>query len=154
MVIHTRVPRIRTRRPTPAQHAFRGFFGADLDAWLDAFWSDLDAPAETAWPPVDVTDDADAVVLSAELPGLGAENFEVLVEDDVLTIRGRRRRGASGRGLDDAPDAPAFARSFRLPFEVEADTVSGRYRNGVLTLTVPRPGEPGSQVRSVPVTTG
>jgi HSP20 family protein len=133
----------RTGRPAAA-------VAGDLAALLDALRYDVEAARSAApWPPVDVSRTPETLVLRAELPGLEVGDFEVLVEDDVLTLRGRRgpQRRAPREGF-------GFARRFRLPFEIDAADVRGRYRNGVLTLTLPCPDGSPTGVRTVPVGVG
>ena len=107
-------------------------------------------------PSVDVDETEDEIRVSAELPGLDEEDFEVLIEGDVLSIRGEK-----GHGLDNESQGHrhlessygSFHRRFRLPFEVDADAVKAKYRNGLLEVAVAKPAEDEPAVRTIPVTT-
>jgi HSP20 family protein len=80
------------------------------------------------------------VVLKADLPGLKREDIDLTFENQLLTIRGERRRD------DDIQDEAyqrveraygPFSRSFTLPATVDAARVRAEYRDGVLTVTLP-----------------
>ena len=73
----------------------------------------------------------------------------------MLTIKGKKREERSDEGEDRSwveGRAGSFERAFRLPWEVAAETVKAVYKNGVLTVTVPKPEEVKPQVRTIPVT--
>jgi HSP20 family protein len=94
-------------------------------------------------PPVNLYESGDAYVLTAELPGLRAEDIDVSVERDRVTLRGERRieypKDASLHRVERR--AGAFRRTVQLPLEVEGEKVEAIYRNGVLTLRIPKAPE-------------
>jgi HSP20 family protein len=91
-------------------------------------------------PPVDLYETADSFIVSAELPGLAREDIDIRFHDGQLTLQGTRRK----------PDVPCeryhrverghgtFLRRFALPSSVRADEISAEFREGVLTVTVPK----------------
>jgi HSP20 family protein len=85
------------------------------------------------------TDDSLEVV--AELAGMDGNDIDVLVEGDVLSIRGFRERPQTGRitSFYEAriPFGP-FVAELAIPFEIEWDNTSAQYNNGVLTISLPR----------------
>jgi HSP20 family protein len=96
------------------------------------------------YPPVNVFDHGDTYVVKAELPGIDPERIEISVEDDTLTLRGERafvepsksaayHRRERGEGK--------FRRVVRLPGRVAGDETKAQYRNGVLTVTIPKAKE-------------
>ena len=93
------------------------------------------------FPAVNIWTHEDSAILTAELPGMEAEDLEVTAKEDTVTIRGSRDVEDAG---DDAAylrrERPSgrFSRSFQLPFRADADGIQADYRNGVLRLTVPR----------------
>ena len=102
-------------------------------------------------PPVNLYETNGAYVLTAELPGLRVEDIEITVERDRLTLRGERR-------IDHPQDASlhrverrggAFRRTVQLPVEVDGEKVEAAYRNGVLTLRIPK--APQHQPRRITV---
>ena len=95
-----------------------------------------------AWNPnVDIYENKDQIVLEAELPGMNREDFELTVENNVITLRGERRFEKK----DDADNYHrversygSFSRSFTLPQVVSGDGATAEYRNGVLRVTLPK----------------
>ncbi len=95
------------------------------------------------FPPVNLYESGDSYVLTAELPGLRAEDIEVSIERDRVTLRGERRieypKEASLHRVERR--AGAFRRTVQLPLEVEGEKVEAIHRNGVLTLRIPKAPE-------------
>lgn len=114
----------------------------NVDRWFDTLFQDWNRPAfATAAPRVDVREEADGYHLEAELPGLTEQDFTVNVEHDLLTIASQRaqesEREEQGYVIRERR-AGAFKRSFALPQDADADGISARYRDGLLTVTVPK----------------
>ncbi|HEX6941005.1 MAG TPA: Hsp20/alpha crystallin family protein [Longimicrobiales bacterium] len=92
-------------------------------------------------PPVDITERDDALVLTAELPGMRREDVDVELENNVLTIRGEKkeeREEKRGERFLYERRYGSFSRSFTLPRAVDPDRISARFSNGVLTVTMPK----------------
>src|ERR1700677_903421 len=95
-------------------------------------------------PAVDVYEDKNDVFVKAELPGLKKEGIEVSLEDGVLSISGERKNDEK---LENAETYRAerfvgrFHRSLTLPTPVKADQVKANYKDGVLTITLPKAEE-------------
>jgi HSP20 family protein len=153
MFIRTIVPRSNVHRSLPRRRVARPLF--------DELWRDFGfaAGCETRFVPrIDVSESDAELRLSAELPGLQKGDFDVTVDGDVITIKGAKKvergDGEATKHLARAERSTGeFSRAFRLPFEVDPDSVSGCYRDGVLSVTVPKPAEPEPQVRTIPITT-
>jgi HSP20 family protein len=111
--------------------------GSMFDATPFARWEN---PAMTA-PAIDITEDAAAYKLTAELPGMTEQDIEVALRGDVLTLKGEKKEE---KETDEAEmhlserSYGAFARSFTLPEGVDADKIGAAFANGVLTLTLPK----------------
>jgi HSP20 family protein len=152
MAIQATIPRRLVRRSHPRRRAVHPFFGE--------FRRDFGfAPAagETAFRPrIDASQTDEELRLTAELPGLEDGDFEVTVDGDVITIKGEKKvaREANLQGCACAERTSGeFSRSFRIPFDIDPESVKGSYRNGVLTVVVPKPVESQTQVRTVPIET-
>lgn len=101
--------------------------------------------AGSSWSPaIDIFDTADAIVLKAELPGLKAEDIDIQVDDDVLTLTGERRfedRVEEGRYHRIERAYGRFQRSVTLPPNVKVDEISANVDHGVLEVRVPKADE-------------
>ena len=95
-------------------------------------------------PPVDVTEDEDAYHVTAEVPGMKAEDVTVEVHDGVLTLRGEKRsereeKSEHARYVERTYGS--FSRSFRLPENADVDQVEAKCKDGVLSLAIPKRAE-------------
>lgn len=114
-----------------------GQMQAEMDRWFQ-LGNDSFAPGT---PPVDVWVKDDEVVVEAELPGFEAHDVDISVENDVLTLRGKRAAPEPAEGARHHRQERGFgefARTFRLPFRVDADAVDARFTNGILEVKLPR----------------
>jgi HSP20 family protein len=97
-----------------------------------------DAPGWT--PAVDLYETPDRFVLSLELPGLTRDDIKIEIQQDMLVVRGERpvrhEEGAHYPRVERGHGA--FARSFALPQPVEVEGVEAEFRDGVLTVAVPK----------------
>ncbi len=90
-------------------------------------------------PSMDIHEESDRFVISADLPGLQADDIEILVEHDRLTIKGERK---FERRVEDKDfgrferHEGSFQRSFKLPENADLDQVSASNQNGVLEVTI------------------
>jgi HSP20 family protein len=99
-------------------------------------------PMDRSWAPaVDMYETANEVVVSAELPGLNEKAIQLSITGDLLTIRGERQ------GNEEVKDGShyrrerwfgRFERTLALPVPVEASKVKATYRDGVLTVKLPK----------------
>ncbi len=92
--------------------------------------------------------------VNMELPGVAAEDIEVSMHDDTLMIKGEKRfqREETGRSYYFSErEYGAFQRSFRLPADADAEKVSADFKNGVLTVTVPKAGARSEKARRVEI---
>ena len=95
--------------------------------------------AGQGWPSLEVNATDKEVRVSAELPGLEEKDVEILVDDDVLTIRGEKKaeNEAKDRGFTERYYG-RFERRMVLPFEVDDQKGEASFKNGVLTVTLPK----------------
>jgi|SRR5208282_1671952 len=95
-----------------------------------------------AWSPVlDVREDADNFVVRAELPGLKREEIEVSLHDGALVIAGERKAENVEEGVEVHRQERyygKFQRALTLPTPVAAEKIKAQYKDGVLTVTLPK----------------
>jgi HSP20 family protein len=96
-------------------------------------------------PPADVLADGDGVTVYMDVPGMRAEDLEIELQNDILTVRGNRRYPYEGQ---DGPSGNVrrvergfgeFERSLRVPQGLDPDSVTAEVHDGVLKLRIPKP---------------
>lgn len=95
-------------------------------------------------PAVDVFDRGSEVVIHAEIPGAKKEDIDIRVENNVLTLRGKKERSEEVKeeGYFRSERAyGTFSRSFSLPTSVNVSKIAADFKDGVLTLTLPKAEE-------------
>jgi HSP20 family protein len=120
----------------------------------ESFRNHSEESALTTWaPPVDIYETPNELVVKADLPDVNEKDIDVRVENNLLTIRGERKfeKSVSEENfLRVERTYGAFSRSFSLPNTVNAEAIAAEYKNGVLTVTLPKREE--SKPRQVKVT--
>lgn len=86
---------------------------------------------------VDIREQEDAYVLQALVPGLKADDLNIQVLEDVVTIEGEFKAGENEYLVRELPHG-SFHRSLRLPVALEAEKAQAKISDGVLTLTLPK----------------
>ena len=86
---------------------------------------------------VNIREEDDAYILSSLVPGLKAEDLNIQILDDVLSIEGEYQADENEYLLRELPNG-SFTRTLRLPAAVEADSVEAKITDGVLTLKLPK----------------
>ena len=92
-------------------------------------------------PPVDIYETDENLVLKAELPGIDPNNVEIRVEDNSLYLKGERKfeKEVKEQNYHRVERSyGTFTRTFSLPSSIDADKVTANYKEGVLTLTMPK----------------
>ena len=107
------------------------------DSWFQA-------PTHKGWmPAVNVEEKKDEVVLTAELPGLGDEDVEIELENNILTIRGEKREEREEGDEESRYHLwerryGSFQRSFTVPRTVKPDDINAAFEDGILTVHMPK----------------
>jgi HSP20 family protein len=122
-----------------------------FDRFFESGWPEL--PVMGRWAPtVDVTENKDAVTVTAELPGVEQKDIGVSLQDGVLTIKGEKhaeKEEQDKRQHRVERSYGAFLRSIRLPAAVEAGKVTATFKDGVVTITLPK--APEAKGTTIPV---
>lgn len=119
------------------------------DRLMDDFLTDAFAPAfnreglrTREWlPAVDIREDGEALKMFVEVPGMDREDVNLSIEDNVLTISGERRfeKDVEKEEYHRIERAyGTFSRSFTLPRNVDSEKVKATYKDGVLTIELPK----------------
>jgi len=111
---------------------FDDFFSLKPTNFFDSDWV----------PAIDVQEDNKGIYVKADMPGIDEKNLEVSIENNVLSIKGEkteeRREGDEKRSLIVERKHGSFQRSIRLPEGIKSNEVKAEFKNGVLTLNIPK----------------
>jgi HSP20 family protein len=105
-------------------------------------------------PAVDVVEKDKEYEITAELPGLDEKNVEVKFADGFLTIKGEKREEKEERKKDyylSERRFGSFQRSFQVPESVDADKIVANFKNGVLTVTLPKSPEAQKKEKKIAI---
>ncbi|OJF76431.1 MAG: hypothetical protein BKP49_06955 [Treponema sp. CETP13] len=152
---------------------FNPLFNSDF---FDAFDSSVSGDRSTGSsyaPKVDVRENEKAYIFDMELPGMTKENVDISLKDKVLTINSHKEeklesadsdkkekgkevakndeqtREAGERWLIRERTSSEFTRSFHLPKDVDGENISATFKNGMLSITVPR--KPETQPKTIKI---
>jgi HSP20 family protein len=106
---------------------------------VDPFWR-----GEVSWgkaPAVDIAEKEKTYEITAELPGMDESNIDVKVSDGTLTIKGEKKDEREEKKKDyylSERRYGSFQRSFGVPDGVDADKIEAHFKNGVLTVSLPK----------------
>jgi HSP20 family protein len=105
-------------------------------------------------PSIDVDESEKAYTVTAELPGLGEDDVELNLAENTLTLSGEKRaereETEGGRRWTERSYG-RFSRTIPFPTEVDADKVEARFKNGVLTVTLPKNEKARDKTRRIEV---
>lgn len=136
----TTIAKYRSLSPTQVLRAFNSAFPGSPAFPFGAF-------IDTDWvPPVNVAETPDAILVTAELPGVSPDDVEIQVEENVLTIRGEKREEREEEAAERQMHISerikgAFSRSFTLPRKVDVEGITADFGEGVLKVSVPKAPE-------------
>ena len=115
----------------------------EVDDLFDTFFRGLDRPffGYKAWPAIDVAEQDNAVVVRAEVPGCKAEDINVSVYGNTLTISGEKKLSEEKKekGYYHVESCQgSFRRELTLPTDVDQHKIDAEYKDGVLSITLPK----------------
>lgn len=134
-------------------------FRREVDRMFDDFLSGspgrgMTAMGQALGPIIDIEESERELVVTAEIPGLESSDFDVTLVDNVLTIKGEKKREREHQDGDTYYTERrfgAFSRAVRIPFELKDEKVDAKYDKGVLTIRIPKPAEAQRNLRRIEV---
>lgn len=118
------------------------FFSGFEDLFRD--WPSLNGDRNW-YPAMDLVDEKDRLLAHVELPGVDPKSVQVDLQGDTLTVSGSRddvvRETKDGKVLKREHSYGAFRRAIELPYRVKVDGVKATYKNGVMTISLPKAEE-------------
>lgn len=104
------------------------------------------------WPSVEISETERHITVTAEVPGLEEKDIDVLLDDGVLTLRGEKRSETEDKDRQFSERYYGhFERRIPLGFEVEEDQVTAAFKNGLLTVTLPKSASARSRVKRIEI---
>jgi len=104
------------------------------------------------WPSVEISETEKAITVTAEIPGLDENDVEVLLEEGMLTLKGEKRSESEDRDRQFSERFYGrFERRIPLAAEIAEDQVDARFKNGVLTVTLPKTEKAQTQVKRIAI---
>ncbi len=104
-------------------------------------------------PSVDIVEEEKAYLVKADLAGMKPEEIKIEVKDNVLTVSGERKLEKKEQGENGyrriEREYGSFTRAFTLPETAEGEKIDAAYKDGVLTVTIPKRAE--TEPRQIPV---
>jgi HSP20 family protein len=115
---------------------FDDFLGRPLmrTEWSEGVWN----------PSVDISETKDNVIIKAEMPGLNKEDVKISMQDNMLTLTGEKKQEKEEKETNYhriERSYGAFSRSFSLPTSVKSDKIRATYKDGILSITLPKTEE-------------
>ena len=135
------------------QQEMNSIFNRFSDNFLAPFRED----SWSTFPKVNVKEYKRTIEVTAELPGIDKKDIEISVSDNVLTLRGEKRQENETKENNYyrmERSYGSFNRNVTLPSEVIADKTDAKFKNGVLTITVPKKPDSEQKSKKIEIKTG
>jgi len=158
-----RTPPAKTAVSQPPRTVFGapvGWLRSEIDRLFDDFafpgrsvFAFNDHPT-TSVPAIDFTRSDNGYTLTAELPGLSEKDVEISVADGVLSLSGEKKEEQERKEegcLVSERRYGSFRRSMSLPEDVDASNIAARFKDGVLTVTLPRDEKSAQRARKIAI---
>jgi len=138
------LPMLKNRQMTPTLRGLDDVFDAVLSK-LDPFFYSEELSEFGNFSKLDVSVTDNAVAVKLPLPGYDGKDIVVEIEQDMLHVRGERkidndRKNKEGKVIRRERTTSSFSQSVKLPVAVKGAEAKAAYRDGVLTVTMPREG--------------
>lgn len=155
--------RSNNRTPAPYRDDDRSPFLSlhrEMNRVFDDFFRDFDMRLPMmggvgfngGWPQVDLAETDKELTVTAELPGMEEKDVELLLQDGMLTLKGEKRSETEDKARQFSERYYGrFERHIPLGAEVQADKAEARFKNGVLTVTLPKNPEAQPKAKRIAI---
>lgn len=127
---------------------------------FDRLFGDFFGPSDSeyfqskrSWSPrVDISENDDVLVISAELPGVNKDKVKVSIQDNVLFLKGEKVREKEEKGESVYRSERIFGefkKTINLPVSVDANKIEAKFRDGVLSINLPKTEE--AKIKEIPI---
>ncbi len=134
------------RSVMPMDELIRRFFGKDFGGIMSGRGDFM--------PSFEVTESAEKLAIAAELPGMAEKDVDLTIDEGVLRVRGEKRNERTGeeKGYHISERSyGSFERAFALPDGLDLDKVTAEFKDGVLTVTLPKDETKRETVRKIDI---
>lgn len=135
-----------------------GSLRKQIDTLFEDFGNGIATRTDTFSVRSNVSETDDAICITAELPGVELDDIDVTVSGNRITVTGEKKSEKEEKGEKEGRQfhriersSGAFHRSMTLPFEIDTDAVNAETKDGVLTVTVPKPPEAVQQTKKIAI---
>jgi HSP20 family protein len=131
----------------------------EMNRLFDDVFRGFDDPrlfaGRTGWPSMDVEETDKEYRVTAELPGLEERDVEVLLQDGLLIVRGEKKLESENRNRTYSERFYGrFERQITLDRDVDESAVNATFKNGILTVTVPKSARAVERSKRIPINAG
>ncbi|HYB70881.1 MAG TPA: Hsp20/alpha crystallin family protein [Candidatus Bathyarchaeia archaeon] len=123
-----------------------------LNRFLEGGWEE-EYPAVAEWAPsMDVSETKDSLIVKVEVPGMDPKDIQISLQENLLTVKGEKQQEQEEKEEHYhrvERTYGMFARTVRLPVTVDGSKVTASFKNGLLTVTLPK--TPTSKGTTVPI---
>jgi HSP20 family protein len=129
-----------------------------MDRLFDDFAGDYQWPFTNGragvMPSIDVHETDKDMTIEAELPGVGEKDIDVTLTDNLLTIKGEKKQESEEKKKDyhlTERSYGSFSRSMTLPFDADPGKIKADFKDGVLTIRLPKPAEVKAKTKKIAI---
>lgn len=124
----------------------------EMNRVFDDFFNDFGATSRggSSWPHIELSEEDDRIKVVADLPGLEERDVEITLEEGMLTLKGHKKGEENGRYYSERFEG-IFERAIPVGQDVDPDKVKASFKNGVLTVNLPKKPEAQRQVRRITI---
>ena len=123
--------------------------------WYDFPFHDLGEGVDLSWSPrLDISETDKALEVVADLPGMEKKDINVSLDGDLLTIKGEKKEVKETKDKhyhSIERRSGSFYRALRIPVEVQNDKIEANFKDGVLTLTLPKAKETAKKAAQIEI---
>ncbi len=138
-------------------------FSKDINRMFEDFFGDFGSLSNSFFrgdrssfftPKVNVSENDEQIDVSAELPGMDEKDIQVSLSENILTIKGEKKKDEEKKGKDFhhiERNYGSFQRTIKMPSEIVNDKIKASFKNGVLNVILPKSEKAKDKVRTIKV---
>ena len=145
---------MRGLMPWTGMSSFKQEMDRLFDRALETRWDELPALGDWA-PSMDISETKDSLVVKVEVAGMDEKDIQISLQENLLTVKGEKhqeKEEKEERYHRIERSYGAFTRSVRMPVAVDASRVTATFKNGLLTVTLPK--TPAAKGTAIPIKAG